>query len=204
MSKMLPDLETYFGQLLPERDPLLLTLEDEASREGIPIVGPVVGELLYVMARSMNAQSILELGTATGYSTLYLARACALNKGYVLTLEKDPVMAQRARGNFEKAGLSELIEVRVVDAADEMVSLDPSFDLIFLDIEKEDYARVLPYCHRLLRKEGLLLADNVAFAGADQFNKAIRQGHAWRSVHLLSFLPGHSPERDGLCIALRI
>jgi predicted O-methyltransferase YrrM len=201
---MIPDLETYFGRLVPERDPLLLRLEEEAAREGIPIVGPVVGEFLFMMARLMGATKILELGTATGYSTIQLARACAMSNGHVVTLENDPEMARRARANFEEAGLGNLIEIKVADALLEVTTQGLTFDLIFLDIDKEDYVRVLPDCQRLLRNEGLLIADNVGFAGADGFNQAVNRSPGWRSVHMLSFLPGHSPERDGLCIALRV
>ena len=64
MSKMIPDLEGAFRQFVPPRDAVLLQLEEEAGREGIPIIGPVVGEFLYVLARAMQAKQILELGTA--------------------------------------------------------------------------------------------------------------------------------------------
>jgi predicted O-methyltransferase YrrM len=113
-------------------------------------------------------------------------------------------MARRARANFEEAGLGNLIEIKVADALLEVTTQGLIFDLIFLDIDKEDYVRVLPDCQRLLRNEGLLIADNVGFAGADGFNQAVNRSPGWRSVHMLSFLPGHSPERDGLCIALRV
>ena len=74
---MMPDLEGYFRGLAPDSDALLLELEAEATRESIPIVGPVVGELLFVLARATGAARILELGTATGYSGIFLGRACA-------------------------------------------------------------------------------------------------------------------------------
>jgi hypothetical protein len=74
---MIPDMENYFRGFIPRRDALLRELEEEAKRESIPIVGPVVGELLYILARMSGAKNILELGTATGYSGIYLARALA-------------------------------------------------------------------------------------------------------------------------------
>ena len=80
---------------------------------------------------------------------------------------------------------------------------DGSVDLIFVDIEKADYVRVLPVCRRLLRPGGLLVADNVAFPDADPFNQAIIGDEGWRPVSILAFLPRHSPEKDGLCLALR-
>ena len=76
MSRMIPDPEGYFRKFVPSRDSLLLEMEEEARQEGIPIVGPVVGELLYILVCASGAVQILELGTATGYSAIYLARAC--------------------------------------------------------------------------------------------------------------------------------
>jgi len=202
MSPMIPDLENYFRGFIPPRDALLLELEEEAARESIPIIGPVVGELLYILARSAGARNILELGTATGYSAIYLARALAPG-GKVISLEIDETMARRARANFGRAGLAEVIEVRVGQALDLMAAMSEMFDLIFLDIDKESYLPALVSCRRLLKVGGLLVADNVGFAGADSFNRGIFSQKGWRVVHLLSWLPQHSPEKDGLCLALR-
>jgi caffeoyl-CoA O-methyltransferase len=204
MSKMIPDLEETFRKLVPPRDALLLKLEEEARHENIPIIGPVVGELLYMLARVMRARVILELGTATGYSAIYLARACEETMGRMVTLEKDGAMAKRAEANFRMAGLESRIGIKVGDALVEMATMHGPFDFIFMDIDKEDYAPVLSHCHRLLRSGGLLVADNVGFQGAEDFNRAVSESPLWRTVHLLSFLPFHSPEKDGLCLALRM
>lgn len=203
MSNMMPDLEGYFRDLAPASDALLLELEEEAKRESMPIVGPVVGELLFVLARATGAKNILELGTASGYSAIFLGRACAGIKGRVITLEIDEAMAHRARGNFARAGLTEVVEVRVGEALKLMAQMSETFDLSFLDIDKESYLPALTLCRRLLRPGGLLVADNVGFAGAADFNREILQNPAWRAVHLLSFLPRHSPEHDGLALAVK-
>jgi caffeoyl-CoA O-methyltransferase len=203
MSGMIEDPETYFRQFVPAGDPLLLELEKEARAERIPIVGPVVGELLYVLARAMSAKAVLELGAATGYSAIFLARACAENAGALTTLEHDPELAARARGNLERAGLGRHAEVVCGDALARVTELAGPFDLVFLDIDKADYARALPDCHRLLRDGGLLVADNVAFADADDFNRHIFADGGWTPVPLYAFLPQHSPEMDALCLALR-
>jgi predicted O-methyltransferase YrrM len=203
MSTIVDEPEAYFRQFVRRGDPLLQELESEAEAEKIPIVGPVVGELLFVLARTGSARSLLELGTATGYSAIFLARACALNEGTLTTLELDPAFAARARKNLERAGLARLATVICGDALAHLSRINGPFDLIFMDIEKADYARALPDCHRLLRAGGLLVADNVAFPEADAFNRAIFEDAGWQPVSLLAFLPGHSPERDGLCLALR-
>jgi caffeoyl-CoA O-methyltransferase len=204
MSAMIPDLEGYFRGLVPESDTLLAELEAEATRESIPIVGPVVGELLFILARATNASRILELGTATGYSGIFLGRAGAANEGRVVTLEYDETMATRARTNFARAGLAEVVEVRVGGALELMAAMSETFDLIFLDIDKESYLPALSHCRRLLRAGGLLVADNVGFTGAADFNHEILTHPAWRAVPLLAFLPRHSPEHDGLVLATRL
>ncbi len=202
MSRIVDEPEAYFGRFVRDDDPLLQELELEAAAEHIPIVGPVVGELLYVMTRAMGAGAVLELGTATGYSAIFLARACA-GGGSLTTLERDPVLAGRARRNLERAGLEQQARVICDDVLARLPLTEGPFDLIFMDIEKADYARTLPDCHRLLRQGGLLVVDNVAFPDADEFNRTIFGDRGWRPVSLFGFLPKHSPERDALCLALR-
>ena len=202
MSNMVENPEAYFKKFVHPRNELLAALETEAEREEIPIVGPLVGELLSILARVTRATSILELGTATGYSAIYLARECEASNGRVVTLEKNPDMAARAKVNIHKAGLDDRVEIRVGDALKEIKKMQTFFDLIFMDIEKKYCIRVLPDCHRLLKAGGLLVADNVAFKDADDFNHAIFENPGWRSVNLFSFLPLHSPEHDGLCLAV--
>jgi predicted O-methyltransferase YrrM len=204
MSAMIENPEAYFRQFIPPRDELLLELEAEANREDIPIVGPVAGELLYILARTMRAGRILELGTATGYSTIYLARACEAHRGKVVTLDMDQDIARRALENLIRAGLDEHVEIRVGNALDVMTALPGLFDLIFLDIDKADYVRALPHCARLLRPGGLLVADNTGFEDADDFNQAVLKDPEWQAVNLWTLLPLHSPEQDGLCLALRV
>lgn len=201
---MISDLEQYFRGLVPERPELLRRLEAEAGQERIPIVGPVVGELLFILARAVGARKILELGTATGYSAIYLAQAAAPAAGKVITLEINPAMAERAQANIAGAGLSGHVEVKIGDCRALLGALEDSFDLIFMDIDKEGYLPALPDCHRLLRLGGLLVVDNTGFAGAADFNQALRRDGRWRSVNLLTFLPEHSPERDGLALAVKL
>lgn len=203
MSPIVEQPEKYFSRFIRRDDPLLRELESEAQSEKIPIVGPLVGELLFILARALRAQAVLELGTATGYSAIYLARACALNEGLLTTLEIDPRFADRARKNLERAGLAPHANVICAGALPRLNVMTGPFDLIFMDIDKADYARALSDCHRLLRTGGLLVADNVAFPDADEFNRAVFQDAGWQAVSLFAFLPGHSPERDGLCFALR-
>ena len=141
------------------------------------------------------------MGTASGYSGIFLGRAAA-TQGRVVSLEMDEAMATRARANFVRAGLAEVMEVRVGDALKLLAETSEPFDMVFLDIDKESYLPALSHCRRLLRPGGLLVADNVGFAGAADFNREILKNPAWRAIHLLSFLPRHSPEHDGLALAV--
>ena len=204
MPDMIPDPETYFRGFIPPRDELLIELEQEAEQEHIPIVGPVVGEFLYILAKAMDCRAVLELGTATGYSAIYLARGISNPEGILTTIERDEAMAVRARENISKAGFADQVEVLVGEVAEVLETLEHPYDLIFMDIEKEDYQETLSGCHALLRLGGLLVVDNVAFLGAREFNQTIFTDDHYRCVHLYSLLPNHSPEKDGLTLAVRI
>jgi caffeoyl-CoA O-methyltransferase len=204
MSAMISNPENYFRSLVSRRDALLESLEKEAETNAIPIVGPMVGELLCLLASATRANAILELGTATGYSTIFLARAVEERGGRVETWEISVSSAQEAVNNIRKAGLESIVDVKIGNAVQEIGNISGTFDIIFIDIDKRDYAGLLPHCHRLLREGGLLIADNVGFADADSFNQAIFGSAGWCSVHLSGFFPGHSPEHDGLCLGLRL
>ena len=203
MSEMIPNPEDYFRQFIPQRHQLFMRLEKEAAQEDIPIVGPVVGELLYILVRAIKARRVLELGTATGYSALYMGFAMDAD-GRLTSLESDLALADRARVNIAEAGLKNRVEVITGDAISIIAGMQERFDVIFLDIEKADYLKVLPHCHRLLHAGGIMVADNVGFADADPFNQGLFIDPGWKAVNLYSLLPGHSPEHDGLAIALRV
>ena len=113
-------------------------------------------------------------------------------------------MAARARANIRKAGLETRVEIRKGSALDLLADMQGPFDFIFMDIEKEEYAPALPHCERLLKPGGLLVVDNTAFPEAEEFNQALAASPSWQFVQLFSFLPAHSPEHDGLCLALRL
>lgn len=204
MSELVPSPEEYFRKFAPHRDPLLLEIEEEARREEIPIVGPVVGELLHILTWATKAYQILELGTANAYSAIYLARGCEPTGGHLVTVESDPEMAKKARQNLRKAGLTYRTKVLEGDAREKLPALRGPFDLIFMDIDKENYIDMLPDCERLLKIGGLLIVDNTGFIDSGPFNEAIMNHPSWKHVQLFSFLPNHSPEHDGICLALRV
>lgn len=203
MSKMISEPESYFRGLMVDRDPVLVRLEKEAEAENIPIIGPAIGALLFAIVRFAGVRSVLEFGTATGYSAIWLARGCQTDDARIVTLEKNPAMADRARRNCDLAGVGPRVEILTGDALTIAKTLAGPFDMIFLDIEKKDYVHVLEDCRRLLRPGGLLAADNIAFSDADPFNRAIAADERWQAAPLYAFMPDHSPEHDGICLAVK-
>ena len=203
MSKMMLDLESCFSALLPERSQLLQELEAQAEREDIKIVGPAVGRLLTILMTLSGGRRALELGTATGYSALHIAQGLT-PEGQLISLEHSQDRAAEARANFARAGAQSQIEVLAGDALQEIEKMEGQFDLAFLDIDKADYLRTLPHLHRLLRPGGLLVADNTGFSDAQPFNQALKTSPQWLEVNLLCYLPQHSPDYDGVGLAIRL
>jgi predicted O-methyltransferase YrrM len=194
----------YFSQFIPERDNLLLELEQQALDENIPIIGPVMGQLLSLLVIVTGSRRVLELGTAIGYSGLHIARSFAHPDSELITIEHSEDRVLEAQQNFENAGLADKINIKTGKALDIMDDLQPSFDLIFIDINKEAYLPALHKSSHLLKQGGLLIADNTSFTGSRKFNDAIQKSREWRSVQLYSFLPAHSPEHDGICLAVKV
>jgi caffeoyl-CoA O-methyltransferase len=204
MGVMVENPTTYFSQWIADRTDLLRAMEVEAADQGIPIVGPVVGRLLYLLTRLSKAVRILELGSATGYSAIFMGSACRENQGRIISMEIDPAMAERARRNISRAGLADVIEVRCEDALSALSAFDGrKVDMVFMDVEKQDYVKLLPMLTKIVAPNGLLVADNTGFKDAHRFNESIHAHTMWASVNLWAFLPGHSPVQDGLCIAVR-
>src|SRR5919198_1714519 len=127
-----PELEGYLESLLEPREPVLADLEREAEEKGVPIVGPQVGTLLYLLTALLRPQLILELGCATGYSAIWLARGAP--QARVVTTELDPRRAQRARRSFSDAGLSDRVELVEGDALEYLAGTRERFDVVFNDL----------------------------------------------------------------------
>lgn len=203
-------VENYMYSLLPARDAVLAEMEAQAAQRKIPIVGPLVGRLLHQIASLSGAQRIFEMGSAIGYSTLWWARAVG-DQGKVIYTDGDPNNAIEARGYFERAGVCGRIEIHTGDAL-EILSEQGSgeFDIVFCDIDKEEYPRALKLAVPRVRKGGLFIADNVLYKGtvADASNndartKAIQEFN--RMLYASKELePVILPLRDGVSVARKI
>jgi predicted O-methyltransferase YrrM len=157
-------LEAYIHDLVPQRDDVLREIEERAVHYDIPIIGPVVGTLLSQLAKSIHAKRIFELGSAVGYSTLWLAKAVPAG-GKVYYTDGSEENAKDARSYFQRAGLLDRVEIRVGDALTQFNSVDGDFDLIFNDIDKRGYPDVYRYAAGRVRVGGYLVTDNTLWSG---------------------------------------
>lgn len=165
------DVDRYIERTLLPRDEALESALADGTAAGLPAISvtPAQGQLLFVLAKSMGAVRILELGTLAGYSTICLARALPAD-GRIVTLELEPRHAEVARRNFERAGVSDLIDVRLGPALDTLAALTAEragpFDMIFIDADKVSYASYFAAVLPLSRPGTLIVADNVIRKGA--------------------------------------
>ncbi len=165
MGQIVPDLvERYLSGLNHGRDAVLDAIADSGDTAHLPLVDAEVGALLRVLAMSVGATRILEIGTCIGYSGIWLAGALPKG-GMLITMEKDAGRAALAKGNFERAGLSDRVSVIVGDATLKIVKVSGPFDLIFQDGHKPLYNTLLEPLVALLRPGGLLVTDNVLWDG---------------------------------------
>ncbi len=159
------DVRGYLSSLRPEPDPVLAEMEAMGARDGIPIVVPQTGVLLRLLARAMGARRVVEVGTAIGVSTLYLARALPPD-GRLVTFEIDEHRQRIARDFLKRAGVLDLVDLRLEDAREGLGRLEQgSFDLAFIDGVKTQYGDYFDALLPLLRDGGLLVVDNVLMGG---------------------------------------
>lgn len=159
-----PLVEKYLNEIIPERDAVLTEMEDLAEKKDFPIVGPLVGRLLYIIATSMKVKQVLELGSGFGYSAYWFAKAVGKD-GTVICTEASEENKKLADDFFKRGKISDRIEFHVGDALKLIDSFGGEFDIIFNDIDKAHYPKALKKALPKLRKGGLLVSDNVLWSG---------------------------------------
>ncbi|HEY2496188.1 MAG TPA: O-methyltransferase [Candidatus Angelobacter sp.] len=163
-------VDNYIAGLFLGADPVLEEALASSEAAGLPAisVSPTQGKLLHLLARMQSAQNILEIGTLGGYSTIWLARALPPD-GRLISLELDPKHAEVARANVARAGLSNVVEIKLGRAIDSLQQLvrdgGKPFDLIFIDADKQGYSDYLKWSLKLVRQGTLIVADNVVRKG---------------------------------------
>ncbi|HKD84173.1 MAG TPA: O-methyltransferase [Terriglobales bacterium] len=210
-------VENYLYAMLPQREPVLQEMERQAKERDIPIVGPAVGRLFYQYAKLINAKSVFEMGSAIGYSTIWWAKAVGAD-GKVHYTDGSRKNADEARRYFDQAGVADRIEVHIGDALELLSERKEQFDILFCDVDKHDYPRVINMAAPRVRKGGLFVTDNtlwsgrVAYAagnadvpkpepdkytdGVVEFNRRLYSSQDWYTTIV--------PLRDGVAIALKL
>ena len=204
------DLQRYVESLFANEDHVLSGARRRSDEEGLPQiqVPPATGRLVQVLVRVSGAQRVLEVGTLGGYSAVWIARGLP-ETGTLLSLEREARHAAVARETLRQAGVLDRVEVREGDALALLEALDETFDVVFLDADKENLVRYLEHAGRLLRPGGLLLADNALWRGlvvspeedspaafVDRFNRALAKDRRFMATVL--------PVGDGVAVGVRL
>jgi caffeoyl-CoA O-methyltransferase len=203
-------LMQYLDSLVPPRFPEMQAMEAEAEKTDFPIVGPATGYLCYLVARMISAKRVFELGSGFGYSTAWFAQAVDENGGgEVYHVVWDEESSHWAHTHLAALGYDVMIRYMVGEAVQTLRATAGPFDLIFNDINKEDYANSLPVITEKLRPGGVLIVDNMLWHGRifDSRDKT----PATESIRKLTGLLSRSPDwiaslvpvRDGVIIAFK-
>jgi len=164
-------VDNYFSDRLIGNDEVLDSALRASDEAGLPriAVSPLQGKLLMLLARTQGAKKILEIGTLGGYSTIWMARALP-SGGKVITLEADPKHAEVARENIARAGVAEVVDIRLGKALDTLPEIESEglgpFDFFFIDADKPSNPDYLAWALKLSRPGSIIIADNVVRGGS--------------------------------------
>jgi predicted O-methyltransferase YrrM len=209
-----PRVEDYMRSLLTRYDePVLLEMEAEGKERGFPIVGRLVGVTVELLARSVAAKRVFELGSGFGYSAYWFSRAVGPG-GEVHGTDGDPANEAKALEYLSRAGLAEPIRWHVGDAVTSLGAVEGEFDVVYNDIDKDGYPDAWRAASDRIRVGGLYLCDNVLWSGrvADPEGD---HGHDRKTTDAIlehnrsiaedeRFVSSIVPTRDGVMVALRV
>ena len=198
---MQEDVEDYLYELLPARDSAINDMEAYAAEHDVPIIGPAVARLLALLVQVSGAKRIFELGSAIGYSTIWLARAAGSQADITYT-DSDPENAKRASAYFKRAGVASRIDVQIGDALTLLKKSTGKFDLIFNDIFKREYPEAARLALPRLRRGALFITDNTLWSGKAA-RKAVADDADTKGVQELNRVVHESKELYSVLIPLR-
>jgi predicted O-methyltransferase YrrM len=212
-----PEVEKYMRELLARHDePVLLEMEAEAAANGFPIIGRLVGATVEILARSIGAKRVFELGSGYGYSAYWFSRAVGAGggEGEVHCTDGDPANEPKALGYLTRAELGGPIRWHVGDAVTNLNATDGEFDVVYNDIDKEGYPDAWRAARERVRVGGLYICDNVLWygrvTGADvesDWDRTTTDAILEHNAEIAAddrFLSTIVPTRDGVMVALRI
>jgi predicted O-methyltransferase YrrM len=201
-------IHRYLDSVTPDRPPVLQEMEAYAAEHDFPIIGPLVGRLLYQLTILTKARRIMELGSGYGYSAYWFSLA-ASRRGQIILTDTDHMNKRLATEYFSRGGLQSRFDFRVGDALRILNRTKGSFDIILNDIDKEDYPRTIDPVAKKLRRGGLFITDNVIWSGRvcsrkqDRTTKAIVEftGLLYKDSRFFTTV---LPLRDGLAVSVRL
>jgi predicted O-methyltransferase YrrM len=204
-----PEIEDYLRQLYDDGDPVRHEMETLAAQKKFPIVGPLVGRELLLLARAIGARRVFELGSGYGYSALHFARAVG-EEGVVHCTDTSDENVRLAEGFLTRAGVFSRVTYHREEATAALCRVGGTWDVIYNDIDKDGYPDTVALAYEHLRPGGLFITDNVLWSGRvlpGQNDKAAStQGVVEFTRRLLGhpgFLTSINPTRDGVAVALR-
>lgn len=201
-----PDIDRYISGLYGKSSSVLAEMEDYAAVNEVPIVGPLIGRALGQLALIKQPSTVLELGSGFGYSALWLALYCDAR---IVCTDFASEKAELANDYFTKAGLAEQIDFRIGNSLYILKNAEEKFDIIFNDVDKEYYPRVIELAEDKLNKGGLLVSDNVLWYGrvTEQSDLPSTKGVKEYNERLFSnpaFLSTIIPLRDGISLSVKL
>jgi predicted O-methyltransferase YrrM len=211
MDRIVPEeIENYLGSLQKSRDPVLVDMEARAEKEEFPIIGPLVGRLCKMLAVSVHARDIFELGSGFGYSTYWFAQAVG-EGGRVVHTDGDAKKSADARSYLKKAGLEARVQFEVVDALAALKKYPGPFDIVFCDIDKHGYPEALELMRSRVKVGGYIITDNALWSGR-VLQAASKQNADTKGVSRYNAAAFAAPDlfttiiplRDGVAVSLKL
>jgi caffeoyl-CoA O-methyltransferase len=202
--------QDYLTSLVPPREKEMQEMEAYAEKNNFPIIGVTCGYYIYQLARMLNAKSVFELGSGYGYSTAWFAKALRENGGGVVHHTVwDENLSQMAKQHLARLGSDDLVQFHMSEAVEALIKTEGVFDIIFNDIDKQQYPASLPVIKSKLRSGGVLIIDNMLWSGrifdnkdaspategVREFTKQITSDSDW----IVSLVP----MRDGMIVAYK-
>ncbi|HLD92784.1 MAG TPA: O-methyltransferase [Anaerolineales bacterium] len=211
MDILSPQLTEFLENLVPPRPPELKKMEAYAEERDFPIIGPICGHLCYQIARTLGAKRIFEMGSGFGYSTAWFARAVQENGGSeVCHVVWDEELSNKARVHLKALGYENMVKYVIGEAIQTLHAASGTFDLIFMDIDKQDYVKAVPVIYDKLRVNGILIIDNILWSGRifDENDQSPATNAIREITGMLTnndrWLTSVIPVRDGLLVATKL
>jgi predicted O-methyltransferase YrrM len=205
-----PEIEAYLKKLYDDGDPIRREMEELAAERGFPIVGPLVGRDLLVLARAIGAKKVFELGSGYGYSALFFCRAVGAD-GVVHCTELSADNIRQAESFLTRAGVWSRVTYHREEATAALRRVGGTWDIVYNDIDKEGYPDTVDLAYERLRPGGLFITDNVLWSGRilepAKSQSASTQGVVEFTRRLFAhrgFVTSINPTRDGVAVALRV